>query len=69
MAGRSASPSSAAATSATQYLRNLTTFPDVQVLFCADLDTGRAKAQAAAYGVPDAGSVGRRSATPASSWS
>jgi predicted dehydrogenase len=40
-----------------QYLRNLVTFPDVRVLFCADLDTGRAEAQAAAYGVPAAGSV------------
>jgi predicted dehydrogenase len=40
-----------------QYLRNLAAFPDVQVLFCADIDTGRAKAQAAAYDVPAAGSV------------
>ena len=40
-----------------QYLKNLTTFPDVRVLFCADIDTGRAKAQAAAYGVPASGSV------------
>jgi len=35
-----------------QYLRNLTSFPDLTVLACADLDAGRAKAQAAAYGVP-----------------
>ena len=40
-----------------QYLKNLATFPDVRVLFCADIDTGRAKAQAAAYGVPASGSV------------
>ena len=40
-----------------QYLKNLTGFPDVRVLFCADIDTGRAKAQAAAYGVPASGSV------------
>jgi predicted dehydrogenase len=40
-----------------QYLKNLTQFPDVQVLFCADLDKDRARAQAAAYGVPDSGSV------------
>jgi predicted dehydrogenase len=40
-----------------QYLRNLVTFPDVQVLFCADVDPERAKAQAAAYDIPGAGSV------------
>jgi predicted dehydrogenase len=40
-----------------QYLRNLTSFPDLRVLFCADLDLARAKTQAAAYGVPGAGST------------
>jgi predicted dehydrogenase len=40
-----------------QYLKHLTKFPDVQVLFCADIDAGRAKAQAAAYGVPASGSL------------
>jgi predicted dehydrogenase len=40
-----------------QYLKNLATFPDVRVLFCADIDADRAKAQAAAYGVPASGSV------------
>ena len=40
-----------------QYLKNLTQFPDVQVLFCADIDRDRAKAQAVTYGVPDSGSV------------
>lgn len=40
-----------------EYLRNLTSFPDVRVLFCADLDLRRAKGQAARYGVPGAGTV------------
>ncbi|HUN31783.1 MAG TPA: Gfo/Idh/MocA family oxidoreductase, partial [Trebonia sp.] len=40
-----------------QYLKNLTRFPDVRVLFCADIDSDRAKAQAAAYDIPAAGSV------------
>ncbi len=40
-----------------QYLRHLIAFPDVQVVFCADIDTGRARAQAGAYEVPAAGSV------------
>ena len=40
-----------------EYLRNLTSFPDVRVLYCADLDLARAKAQADSYGVPAAGSL------------
>jgi predicted dehydrogenase len=40
-----------------QYLKNLTQFPDVKVLFCADIDAERAKSQAAAYDVPAAGGV------------
>jgi predicted dehydrogenase len=40
-----------------QYLRNLTAFPDLRVLICADLDGERARRQAAAYGVPAAGTV------------
>jgi len=40
-----------------QYLKNLTRFPDVQVLFCADIDADRARTQAAAYGVPGSGGV------------
>ena len=40
-----------------EYLRNLTSFPDLRVLCCADLDLERAKAQAAKYGVPGAGST------------
>jgi predicted dehydrogenase len=42
-----------------QYLKNLTQFPDVRVLFCADIDKERARAQAAAYDVPASGSVGQ----------
>ncbi|GAA5195655.1 Gfo/Idh/MocA family oxidoreductase [Rugosimonospora acidiphila] len=38
-----------------EYLRNLTTFPDVRVVACTDLDTERAKAVAAEYHVPEAG--------------
>ena len=34
------------------YLENMTQFPDLEVLFVADLDTDRARAQAEAYGVP-----------------
>jgi predicted dehydrogenase len=41
----------------TQYLENLTKFPDLAVRFIADLDVARARAQADAFGVPDAGSV------------
>ena len=40
-----------------EYLRNLTAFPDLRVLFCADLDLERASKQAAAYGVPAAGTL------------
>ncbi|MEV6871765.1 Gfo/Idh/MocA family oxidoreductase [Amycolatopsis sp. NPDC051128] len=39
------------------YLENLTSFPDVRVLRIADLDTGRAAAQAAKHGVPHSGTV------------
>ncbi|HWI33869.1 MAG TPA: Gfo/Idh/MocA family oxidoreductase, partial [Lapillicoccus sp.] len=39
----------------TQYLDNLTTFPDVRVVRIGDLDVDRAAAQAAAYGVPASG--------------
>jgi len=37
------------------YLSNMMSFPDLRVLFCADLDIERAKAQAAKYGVAAAG--------------
>ncbi|MEY4499799.1 MAG: hypothetical protein RL319_787, partial [Actinomycetota bacterium] len=40
-----------------QYLTNLTKFPDVKVLFIADLDLARAAAQAAKYGVAKSGTV------------
>lgn len=40
-----------------QYLRNLTAFPDVEVLFVADLDAGRAADRATAFGIPASGSV------------
>ncbi len=39
-----------------EYLRNLTSFPDVRVLFCADIDLERAAKQAATYGVSESGS-------------
>ena len=39
------------------YLENLTSFPDVRVLRVADLDTERAAARAAEYGVPASGTV------------
>nr|WP_042179720.1 Gfo/Idh/MocA family oxidoreductase [Kibdelosporangium sp. MJ126-NF4]CEL13992.1 NADH-dependent dehydrogenase [Kibdelosporangium sp. MJ126-NF4]CTQ88360.1 NADH-dependent dehydrogenase [Kibdelosporangium sp. MJ126-NF4] len=39
------------------YLTNLTSFPDVNVVRVADLDTARAQAQADKHGVPRAGTV------------
>ena len=42
-----------------EYLRNLTSFPDLRVLFCADIDLERAKSQAARYGVPEPGTPRR----------
>jgi predicted dehydrogenase len=47
-----------------EYLRNLTSFPDLRVLFCADLDMERAKAQADRYGVPAAGSAAQAMEAP-----
>lgn len=41
----------------TQYLDNLTTFPDVRVLFIADIDGERARARAEQYGVPGFGTT------------
>lgn len=40
-----------------QYLGNLTKFPDLKVLFIADIDEPRAEAQAEKWGVPGSGSV------------
>jgi predicted dehydrogenase len=48
----------------TQYLDNLTVFPDVEVLFVADLDVERARAQADAYGIPGSGTVDELLAHP-----
>jgi len=48
----------------TQYLQHLTTYPDVKVLFVADLDTERAATQAAAFGVPGSGTVEELLAQP-----
>ncbi|MEV6103790.1 Gfo/Idh/MocA family oxidoreductase [Streptomyces sp. NPDC051940] len=47
-----------------QYLTNLTAFPDLEVLICADLDEARARAQAEKYGVPASGGVGQALAHP-----
>ena len=41
----------------TQYLDNLTTFPDVRVLFIADIDVARSQARAEQYGVPGYGTT------------
>ncbi|MCU1681288.1 MAG: oxidoreductase [Amycolatopsis sp.] len=46
------------------YLENLTGFPDVRVVFVADLDVTRAATQAAKYGVPGHGSVAELLAHP-----
>jgi predicted dehydrogenase len=40
-----------------QYLRSLTSYPDVRVVAIADLDVARAEAQAAEYSIPFAGTV------------
>ncbi|WP_066521779.1 Gfo/Idh/MocA family protein [Curtobacterium ammoniigenes] len=40
-----------------QYLSNLTVFPDVRVVFIADIDLPRAAAQAEKWGVPESGTV------------
>ena len=48
-----------------EYLANLTSFPDLRVLFCADIDLTRAKEQAATYGVPQAGPVAEALRWPA----
>lgn len=48
----------------TQYLKNLTTYPDVQVVAIGDLDQERAAAQAEAYGVPTSGGADAVLANP-----
>ena len=40
-----------------QYLRSLTSFPDLRVRIVGDLDTGRARAQADKHGVPRSGTA------------
>lgn len=47
-----------------QYLENLTAFPDLDVLFVADIDLERAKSQAEAFGVPGSGTVDELLAHP-----
>ena len=47
-----------------EYLRTLTSFADLRVLFCADLDVERARQQAARYGVPGAGTTSQALACP-----
>ncbi len=41
----------------TQYLTNLTSFPDLDVRFVADVDAERARSRAAEFGVPGCGSL------------
>lgn len=48
----------------TQYLDNLSTFPDVRVLFVADIDVERAAAQAQKYGIPGSGTTEELLAQP-----
>jgi predicted dehydrogenase len=47
-----------------EYLRNMTSFGDLRVVYCADLDLDRARSQAARYQVPSAGSVRDALASP-----
>ena len=47
-----------------EYLRTLTSFPDLRVLVCADLIPERARARAARYGVPGAGGTAEAIAHP-----
>ena len=51
-----------------EYLRNLTAFPDLRVVFCADLDLERAKGQAARTVSPPRAPWRRPSTTTACSW-
>lgn len=48
-----------------EYLRNLTSFPDLDVRFVADIDLPRAEEQAKRYGVPNFGPVEELLADPA----
>lgn len=51
-------------TISTEYLTNLTSFPDVRVVFCADLEPARAKERAEAFGVPRWGTAEEALAHP-----
>lgn len=53
-----------AGTISDEYLRNLTRFPDLDVVFVADLDEARARAQADRFGVSGSGSVEQLLALP-----
>ncbi len=57
MAGRVGVGVIGAGVISTQYLKNLTIFPDLEVLFIADLDVERAQAKAEEFGVPGHGTV------------
>lgn len=57
MSGRAGVGLIGAGVISTQYLENLTRYPDVEVRFVADLDLQRAAAQAAAFGVVGSGTV------------
>lgn len=48
----------------TEYLQNLVLFPDLEVLFVADMDVTRAAAQATKFGIPDHGTVQQLLAHP-----
>ena len=47
-----------------EYLSNLTSFPDLRVLVCADLDPERARERAEKYGVPETASTAQAVAHP-----
>jgi predicted dehydrogenase len=47
-----------------QYLPNLAAFPDVELVFCADLDTDRARAKAEQSGIPRSGGLDQALACP-----
>jgi len=57
MSGRAGVGLIGAGVISSQYLEHLTSFPDVDVRFVADIDLPRAAAQAAAFGVPGSGTV------------
>ena len=54
-----------------EYLRNLTSFPDLRVLFCADSTSSGPRPRRPEYGVPDVGNAAQAAAITRtwSSWS